>query len=587
MKHICRKNMIKDISKSRAFALRYFRLIFITLAMIPLQVGCDYLEYNELDQYDKEDIFYENGRVKSVLTNVYSYLPDDFASVDGAMRSSASDDAVHEWDLSDIQKFNDGSWNPTFTLDDKWANMYTGIRAANVFLKEAAGQTFEDIRYNDNYEELMRAFKIYPYEARFLRAFFYFELVKRYKNVPLITTVLTQEEANAVEPSSFDDVINFIVAECDAAEKFLKKEYATFISLETGRATKGAALALKSKALLYAASPLFNESNDVNKWINAAKAAKNVIDTLGSMYMPLPTYSTVVNNLTSKEMIFERRPANTARTFEEANTAVGFIGGNTGTCPTQNLVDAYEVKVNGTTAIPFDWANPDHAANPYNPAGTMGRDPRLAATVIYNGTTWRTWPVEIYNGGLNAPPKAHTTKTGYYLRKYLVESINLDPVNPGTQYHYWVLFRYAEILLNYAEAMNEAYGPEVMGPSPLDNMTALQAINIIRARTGVAMPEFPAGMNKDEFRTRLRNERRVELAFEDHRFWDIRRWKIGSSSTEIRGVTIVKDGDVLTYTPKVVENRVWNDNMYLYPIPQTELFINDNLVQNPGWGGGN
>jgi hypothetical protein len=133
--------------------------------------------------------------------------------------------------------------------------------------------------------------------------------------------------------------------------------------------------------------------------------------------------------------------------------------------------------------------------------------------------------------------------------------------------------------------MNEAYGPEVPGPAPLNNFTALQAVNLVRARTGVAMPGFPAGMSQTAFRDKLRNERRVELAFEDHRFWDIRRWKIGSSTVTIRGVNLTKDPttSAITYTPKVVETRVWNDRMYLYPIPQTELFINKNLVQNPGW----
>ena len=582
MKQVYLKTMIKDINTSKVFNRSSLRLFLITLALIPLFYSCDYLNYNELDQYDKEDIFYEYSRVKSVLTNAYSYLPDDYSSVDGAMRASASDDAVHEWDLSDIHKFNDGSWNPTVTLDDQWNRLYTGIRAANGFLIESEGQTFEDIKYNDNYKELMDAFAIYPYEARFLRAFYYFELVKRYKNVPLITTIMTQAEANNVAPTSFDDIIAFIVSECDSVSVKLPVTYATFISQETGRATKGAALALKSRALLYAASPLHNTTGEQAKWIAAAHAAKKLIDELGSTYTPLPAYSLVVNVITStsKELIFETRSTGTARTFEEANTAVGFIGGNTGTCPTQNLVDSYEMRTSG---LGINEAGSGYdATTPYN-----NRDPRLGFTVLYNGTIWRTLTVESFNGGLNGPPKAHTTKTGYYLKKYLIESVNLNPVNPSSQNHYWTIFRYAEILLNYAEAMNEAYGPEVLGAAPLANLTALQAVNIVRARTGVAMPAFPGGMTKDAFRTKLRNERRVELAFEDHRFWDVRRWRIADQTTVIRGVDITKTGNNLTFAPKVVENRFWNDRMYLYPIPQSELFINKNLIQNPGWGGGN
>jgi hypothetical protein len=166
----------------------------------------------------------------------------------------------------------------------------------------------------------------------------------------------------------------------------------------------------------------------------------------------------------------------------------------------------------------------------------------------------------------------------------MIESISLNPINPGTALHYWVIFRYGEVLLNYAEAMNEAYGPELAGPAPLNNYTALQAVNLVRARTGIVMPSFPAGMSQTAFRDKLRNERRVELAFEDHRFWDLRRWKIGPSTVTIKGVDITKTGTTTyTFAPKVVQTRVWDDKMYLYPIPQTEIYINNNLVQNPGW----
>jgi len=229
----------------------------------------------------------------------------------------------------------------------------------------------------------------------------------------------------------------------------------------------------------------------------------------------------------------------------------------------------------------------NEAGSGYDPADPYtGRDPRLEMTILFNGAEWVSPNiVQTYYGGLNGPPTANTTKTGYYIKKYMIESISLGPTNPTTSVHYWVIFRYGEVLLNYAEAMNEAYGPEVAGTAPLDDLTALDAVNIVRARTGIAMPSFPAGMSQAAFRDKLRNERRVELAFEDHRFWDIRRWKIGDQTTTIRGVDITRDPDTdeLTFTPKTVETRVWNDRMYLYPIPQTELFINTTLEQNPGW----
>ena len=585
------------LKKSNILQMKSIKLFFITIVMIPLLWSCEFLNYGELDQYNENYMFTYIDQAKACLTYIYSYLPNDFLSIgyssgntqSGANRSCASDDAEHAYDIADVQKFNDGSWNAIVTVDAQWSSMYTAIRAANVFLSDTKGATFPEIQYNANYNDLMTAFRVYPYEARFLRAFFFSELIKRYGNVPLDTVRLTGTEANSVSQASYDDVVKFIVRECDSAIAKLPVTYATptFISGETGRATKGAAMALKARTLLYAASPLHNPTNDLSKWVAAATASKAIIDQLGQLgnntYTPLPAYTSTVNLLTSKELIFERREA-AARTFETANTAMGFVGGNTGTCPTQNLVDSYEMKATGKgiteTLSGYD------PTNPYATTGAAARDPRLAMTILYNGAIWKTpQVVQSYYGGLNGPPTANTTKTGYYLKKYLIESISLAPANPGTAIHFWVIFRYGEVLLNYAEAMNEAYGPEVNGPAPLNNFTALAAVNLVRARTGVAMPAFPAGMTQSAFRDKLRNERRVELAFEDHRFWDIRRWKIGNQTTAIRGVNITKDPvtSALTYTQKVVETRVWDDKMYLYPIPSTELFINHSLVQNTGW----
>jgi hypothetical protein len=549
--------------------------------------SCNYLKYNEQDQFQHDLFFADFDRVKSLLTDAYSYLPDDFNRISGAMRASASDEAQDVWDVSDINKFNDGSWSPLVTIDDQWSNMYSGIRSCNRFLKDGALLTFDDTKYNLNYEQVMQQYVLYPYEARFLRAFYYFELAKRYGNVPLISTILTQEESDKVSASSFDAIVSFISTECDEAIAHLPVSYDVLPAGETGRATKGAAMALKARALLYAASPLHNNANDKSKWIAAATAAKALIDTLGHLgngyYTPLPDYSNAVNTITdSREMIFEKR-ADATRDFELANTAIGFIGGRTGTCPTQNLVDSYEMKETGL-AINEPGSGYD-PANPYSTEGSSARDPRLAMTILYNGAAWKSQNLQIWYGGLNAPPTMNATKTGYYLKKFMNEGISLDPVNPGTSIHYWILFRYSEILLNYAEAMNEAYGPEVNGTGSLSNLTARDAVNYVRSRPGVEMPDFPTGMTQSDFRTKLQRERMVELAFEDHRFWDIRRWKIGPSTTTIKGVDLVMDPTtlVISYTPKVVETRKWEDKMYLYPIMQNELFINPNLVQNPGW----
>lgn len=562
--------------KNRLLRLKSINLFIIPAFIILMLWSCNFLDYKELDQYSKDQIFYDFGRTKTILNNAYSYLPTDFGSIYGAQRACATDEAENVYDTTTVQKFNDGSWNSIVTLDDNWSNLYSGIRTCNVFLKEAKGLTFDPIKYNVDYPQIMQQFKYYSYEARFLRAFYYFELVKRYRSVPLDTTVLTQTEANSVTQASFDDLIKFIVRECDSCSLKLPNTYSTLTNAETGRVTKGAAYALKARTLLYAASPLNNPSNDQSKWIAAAKASKTIIDS--AKYSLPAAYSSAVNLLTSTELILERRLA-ADRAFEVANTAVGFIGGNTGTCPTQNLVDAYEMKTSGKGIL--EAGSGYDPLNPYSQAGASARDPRMAVTVLYNGAIWKTpQTVQTWYGGLNAPPTPNTTKTGYYIKKYMIEGISLNPTSLGTSIHYWVIFRYGEVLLNYAEAMNEAYGPDVAGPAPLLT-TARTAVNLVRTRA--TMPAFPAGMTQADFRTKLRNERMVELAFEDHRFWDIRRWKIGPSTINIKGVDITKNGAVYTYAPKDVETRVWDDKMYLYPIPQTEMFINHNLVQNPGW----
>lgn len=544
-------------------------LVFFTLT------NCQDLDYNEETGNTKEDIFNDFARSKSFVSGIYNFLPTDFNSVDGAIRSAASDDAEHVNDISNIQKFNDGSWSAIQQLDNVWGTMYSGIRSANVYLKESEGQKFEDLQYTNTYKNLIQQYNNYPFEVRFLRAYFYFELVKRYKNVPLITTILTPEEAANVKQATFQEVVDFIVKECDEVAVVLPLDYNAFAGInETGRATKGAALALKSRILLYAASPLHNPSNDVVLWQKAASAAKEVIDL--RIYGLTASYSNVVNNLSlspGSELIFERRePASNG--FETRNFPIGFQGGNTGTCPTQNLVDAYEMRTSG---LPIT-----ETASRYNPLFPYsGRDSRLAQTVVLNGLTWKGIPVESFYGGKNGLPLTNATKTGYYLKKYVVETINLDPkLGPvTTRERNWTIFRYGEILLNYAEAMNEAYGPSNTADLGL---SAITAVNLVRRRAG--MPNFPATLSQDAFRTKLRNERRVELAFEDHRFWDIRRWKIGDQTKEIYAMNITRNANLtLNYEVKLLEVRPFNENMYLYPIPLTELFRNKNLVQNTGW----
>jgi starch-binding outer membrane protein, SusD/RagB family len=390
--------------------------------------------------------------------------------------------------------------------------------------------------------------------------------------------------------------LQFITNECDSAAKNLVVTYATG---DLGHATKGAAMALKSRVLLFAASDLFNTSswagsyanpelislsgsNRTARWDSAARAAKRVLDLTGTGYslVTAANYVGLFKTFNSSEIILTRRNTGT-NTFERASYPVGYDLGNSGTTPSQNLVDDFEVKVDATTAVPFNWNNPAHAANPFSPAGTLGRDPRLAYNVLLNNTTFKGRPVECWTGGLDGPGKPLATKTGYYLFKYI--DPNVDLLLNTTSVHSWILIRLAEIYLNYAEAMNEAYGPYVTGPAPL-TLTAQQAINSIRTRA--TMPTIPGGLTQSQMRDIIRHERRVEFAFEDHRLWDVRRWMLGTTyfNIPLRGLRITKNADAsFSYQVINVENRVFEPKMYFYPIPQTDLNIAKGWVQNPLW----
>ncbi|HVF98176.1 MAG TPA: RagB/SusD family nutrient uptake outer membrane protein, partial [Flavisolibacter sp.] len=447
--------------------------------------------------------------------------------------------------------------------------------------------------YNTRLAEIAR----WKYEARFLRAFYYFELIKRYGGVPLMTTPRNEGDVQGLKRNTLQECVQFISAECDSAATGLPTVYTATLSTDLSRATKGAALALKSRLLLYAASDLWNTpswpagyanpeyislpvSDRGARWQAAADAAKAVIDIAAPAGYGLSTnYATLFRNFNVNEIIFTRR--NTAsNSFEIANFPVGFDRGQSGNGPSQDLVDAYEIKVNATTTAKFDWNNPVHAANPYATTGATARDPRLFLTVGVNNTNFSsvsgvTRPLEIFTGGRDGKPTVNATKTGYYLRKYVNESINLT--TNQTAVHSWIYFRLAEIYLNYAEALNEA--------TP-GNAAIKTYYDLVRTRTGVAMPPLPAGLSQTEVRERIRNERRVEFAFEDHRAWDVRRWMIAPQALggPLRGVDVTKTGaTTFTYQPVVVETRTFLPKMYLYPIPQSELNIVTGLVQNPLW----
>lgn len=521
-------------------------------------------------------------------TAIYTYLPNGFLYIDGAMMASAGDEAEHTLETSAIQKFNTGAWNAMDNPDYAWGHYYGGIRAANLFLEKSNSVEMDFYKLDPNpgqqeaYRTRLENINRWKYEVRFLRAYFYFELVKRYGGVPLLKEALNPDnEYRNIPRSSLSDCIQFIADECDSAAVVLP---AIYDDSDLGRATKGAALALKSRLLLYAASDLFNDpswaggyantelisltGDRLDKWKAAAGAANEVFKLQEAGYGLADNYAGLFRTYDSPEIILTRRDG-ASNNFEWENYPIGYEG-RSGTTPTQNLVDAYEM-VDGSK---FDWSNPNHAQDPY-----ANRDPRLGYTILTNGTQFKGRAVEAYTGGRDGKGVQRATRTGYYLYKYIDSDLNL--VEGRTSVHSWIIIRLAEVYLNYAEAMNEAYGPDN------DNgygMTAKQALNTVRQRTGVEMPPVTTS-DKNELRERIKQERRVELTFEDHRLWDVRRWMEATSvlNQPIKGVDITKRGGTYEYQVIEVENRVFEPKMYFYPIPQKDLNLSKDWPQNPLW----
>ena len=365
--------------------------------------------------------------------------------------------------------------------------------------------------------------------------------------------------------------------ELDEIAPHLPVTYATEVGAEIGRATRIAAYALKARTLLYAASPLFNAEKDAAKWAAAAEASKFIIDNASAWGLSLSKYSALWGNdsFFNQEIIFGLGRS-ASNTFEMAHYPIGVENGSSGNCPTQSLVDQYEYQDNGQTFAERHPGSIDlNAVNPYE-----GLDPRFALTVVKNGDEWpsngaQKKVIETFAGGFNASPKYGATPTGYYLRKYVDGSCVTTADNQVTSRHTWIIFRLGEFYLDYAEAVYNATGS---ANDKTYGMSANDAINVLRNRADIAMPEFTE--DGEAWVKRYERERLVELAFENHRFWDVRRWKKGAEY--FKTVQVVNISSNLQLTRSTV-NRQWDDKYYFYPIPQSENKKNPALGQNPGW----
>ena len=468
---------------------------------------------------------------------------DDFASVsDSPIYTQLNKDAITAQSCPFVSEI--------------WIQEYLVIRKCNTIIESVAG-------VDDKVLTAKEKLRI-DAEARFLRAFCYFDLGRTFGKAPLILKAQNLEEDLLVAPSSFAEIVEFVKDECDLYADYL---HLTYPEEEAGHATKGAFLALKSRALLYLASPL-NSEDDARKWDDAAVAAQAVMDLhVYELYKVGETpYRSMEFDKTAanKEVIFERRFS-----FPEAPHNIHMMwsldaedaGSWNGLYPTQNLVDAYETidgkLIDDPTNTMYD------AQDPYS-----NRDARFYQSIIYNGSTWETYLMSMVTNTVDpskngsCKPRLGKARCGYGPKKFIEE---LDPstnIYGGyAQSNNWPYFRYAEVLLNYAEAKNESLS--------VPDESVYNAVNEVRARSN--QPNLPTGLSKEEMRKRIKNERRVELLLEEHRFYDLRRWKDGNVLAEpIMGMNIYNNNITLKYEISKVEDRVFTGEHYYLPIPLSE-----------------
>lgn len=523
------------------------------------------------------DAFTDSIYIRQFVNTAYNNLPNGYNRLRGSsMLASATDEAMNCVPYSGANDFAKGSWGPILNPDNAWNGNYVGIRKINNFfsniLPNIPDKTFKSQASLNNIVG----------SAYFLRAMFYFELVKRYGGVPIITEMLDASSDINIPRNTYDECVNYIIQQCDSAARLLPVAYPNDNQIDLGRATKGAALALKARTLLYSASPLFNDPGQTNdsyfhgaytatKWELAAKAAHEVIAL--NVYSLYSNYAKLFTTLSgNKELILPRMLA-ASNDIEQLNGPTGYTNGGGGTAPSLNLVDAYEMK-DGT---PFDWSKPAMAANPF-----ANRDPRFDISILYNGSSWMGSTVDTYTGGDDLT-STNSTRTSFYLRKFLDENAKWFG-QTGNTFHCFPIMRYAEVLLNYAEAMNEAYGAEA-DPQGY-GLTAKKAIEMIRSRAGLSPFALSSGLDKTAMRNIVRHERQIELAFEEHRFFDVRRWKIAKEilSAPIKGLKITKNANnTFSYLVEEVDTRVFEPKMYIYPIQQSELNRIPVLEQSPLW----
>lgn len=546
------------------------KIIFITsiVFLIVFNYGCH--EILDLEPQDRITGIWDNeALVEAYVNGLYTSMEHGFnfdmwgnlTDEMHALHDAGTWEVQRGWLTSDnVETTARNAVTPTF---NKWPLAYGNIRNLNEALSLVESADLDD--------ELKPRLKG---EMKYIRAYLYSELLWRYGGVPIITNIFElDDEFTNISRASYDEVVDFIITELNEAITLLPPQSES----GKGRATPHAAMALKSRVLLYAASPLNNPNNDLNRWQKAADAAEALLDLGYSLH---DDYQNLFLEETN-EIIYARY-----FTVSQSHNINGWSGTNSlagggSNAPTHNIVMDYEM-INGELPYLLD-ENLNRIVNPtsgYDPANPyINRDPRFYASILYDGSIFQGHEMEKFIGGIDSPQSDvlgwNASMTGYNLLKFMTEekSVNLRTDDRST--NPWIYFRYGEILLNYAEAKFE------LG----DEETARQFVNQIRDRA--EMPPIEA--SGVALREKIRHERRIELAFEGHRFFDVRRWEILEEVSEkgLLGMQITKNEDgSKSYEIIQIDEWDFHESLYRLPIPQSEINKSEGaLTQNPGYEG--
>lgn len=564
----------------------------------------NFLDKQPSNELTKADVLGDYTLLVQNHNDTYNFLLHGANRINSSWLDAATDLAESSIGTSGTRTtFNIGNYygsGGSAELTSVWESRYRGIRKCNITINTLEADTENKLRPADIKEDLYNTQKAnYIAEARFLRAYFYWELFLRYGPVPLVTTELDPNGDLMTGYTTRPDLKTFMdylfkeVKECEAG---LKTATETNDATYAGEANKPSARALYVRMMLYMASPRYSAQSNVT-WQQAADAAKGFLDDYGSEYSletrtngGVAAYNNawLLNSYADKnpEIIFFRNDVAIGWSGISTDTPVG-EGGQGGLCPSQNLVDMYDMedgsapfkKYDKTGAPVYTNGKPEiNEESGYSEQHMwQNRDPRLAATVLYNGVEWNGRQINVVRGmGDNPIGNQNVTPTGYYVRKYIPETI-LSSNHSGTAKRLWRIFTYSEILLSYAEALNEA---DYAGNK--DQVCDL--LDQIRHRGGILgnVADREDLDSQEAMRNFIHKERTIELAFEEHRWWDVRRWNVAGEALgrDIYGVDVAADG---TITRKVAQTRKWQDKFYLYPIPEAEVWKIGQDFQNDGW----